>query len=90
LAIIKKMKRSTRIFNKLIIGTFAIIIGIPLGIITGITCMIKIIVSYPFDIYRIAVTKIEQRAALEELLDNQDQDIWDKHIARTQQNQKQN
>jgi len=52
--------------------------------------MIRIIVCYPFDIYRIAVTKIEQRAALEELLDNHDQDIWDKHIARTQQNQKQN
>ena len=84
------MKRSTRIFNKLFIATFSIIIGIPLGIMTGISCMIRIIVCYPFDIYRIAVTKIEQRAALEELLDNHDQDIWDKHIARTQQNQKQN
>jgi len=84
------MKRSTRIFNKLIIGTFAIIIGIPFGIITGITCMIKIIVCYPFDIYMIAVTKMEQRAALEQLFDNQDQDIWDKHIARIQQNQKEN
>ena len=84
------MKKSTRIFNKLFVGTFAIIIGIPLGIIIGATCMIKIIASYPFDIYRIAVTKIERRAALEELLDNQDQDIWDKHIARIQQNQKEN
>ena len=84
------MKRSAHIFNKLIIGTFAIIIGIPLGIITGITCMIKIIVSYPFDIYSIAVRKMQERETMQEILDNHDQDIWDKHIARTQQNQKQN
>tara|TARA_R100001460_G_scaffold98868_1_gene141899 strand:+ start:797 stop:916 length:120 start_codon:yes stop_codon:yes gene_type:complete len=38
----------------------------------------------------IAVTKMEKRAALEQLLDNQDQDIWDRHIARIQQNQKEN
>ncbi len=84
------MKKSISIFNKLFIATFTIVIGIPLGVIIGVTCMIRIIVRYPFDIYRIAVIKIEQRAALEELLENHDQDIWDKHIARIQQNQKEN
>ena len=52
--------------------------------------MLRVFINYPFDIYSIAVRKMQERETMQEILDNHDQDIWDKHIARTQQNQKQN
>tara|TARA_Y100001937_G_C6869864_1_gene220090 strand:+ start:144 stop:398 length:255 start_codon:yes stop_codon:yes gene_type:complete len=84
------MKRSKRIFSKFFIVTFCLLIGIPLGLLLGIFCMLRVFINYPFDIYSIAVRKMQERETMQEILDNHDQDIWDKHIARTQQNQKQN
>lgn len=77
-----KMKNFLEEFN-LIIGS--IVIGVPLGLITGLICWIK----FPFVLYTNARAKLAMRRIQEarSFLDKHGQgqkseDIWEEHIER--------
>jgi len=64
----------------------AILIGVPLGLFIGIICWFK----FPLQVYvqartQLALKRIEKAKAAIKEMEEQDQDIWEKHINRMQE-----
>ena len=58
----------------------AIVIGIPLGLIAATLHFIRILIQYPFDLYRVTYEQWVHRVNLEQA------DMWTRHIYRMEQN----
>tara|TARA_R100000734_G_C3292503_1_gene84150 strand:+ start:139 stop:375 length:237 start_codon:yes stop_codon:yes gene_type:complete len=61
-----------------------ILIGIPIGILVGTIYFLRIVLTYPFNMYGLAVDKWENKVQIEQA------DIWTRHIARMQENKDRN
>ena len=70
--------------GRLVIALCCIIIGIPIGILLACLYFIRILISFPFQMYTTAVDKWERRVQIEQA------DIWTRHVARMQEKQDQN
>tara|TARA_R110002020_G_scaffold147134_3_gene322249 strand:+ start:59 stop:304 length:246 start_codon:yes stop_codon:yes gene_type:complete len=65
--------------GKLVIFLSAIVIGIPLGLIAATLHFIRILIQYPFDLYRVTYKQWFHRVTVEQA------DMWTKHIYRMEQ-----
>ena len=65
--------------GKLIIFLSAIVIGIPLGLIAATLHFIRILIQYPFDLYRVTYEQWVLKVNLDQA------DMWTRHIYRMEQ-----
>lgn len=65
--------------GKLIIFLSAIVIGIPLGLIAATLHFIRILIQYPFDLYRATYEQWVRKVNLDQA------DMWTRHIYRMEQ-----
>lgn len=70
--------------GKLVIMLSSIIIGIPVGIFFAFLYFIRVAISFPLQMYAVALDKWEKKLQVEEA------DVWSRHIARMQEKQNQN
>jgi len=68
--------------GKTIIFLCSVIIGIPLGILLGVIYFLRVALSFPLDMYREGVRKFVETAA------SRQEDIWENHINRMEENKK--
>ena len=57
----------------------SILIGIPMGILVGLIYFLRIVFSYPINMYKLSVDKWDNRIQVEQA------DMWTRHIARMEQ-----
>ncbi len=74
------MNRFELFSGKLVIFLSAIVIGIPLGLIAATLHFIRILIQYPFDLYRVTYEQWFNRVTMEQA------DMWTRHIYRMEQN----
>ena len=74
------MNRFELFSGKLVIFLSAIVIGIPLGLIAATLHFIRILIQYPFDLYRVTYEQWFHRVTMEQA------DMWTRHIYRMEQN----
>lgn len=74
------MSRFELFSGKLVIFLSAIVIGIPLGLIAATLHFIRILIQYPFDLYRVTYEQWFNRVTMEQA------DMWTRHIYRMEQN----
>lgn len=65
--------------GKLIIFLSAIVIGIPLGLIAATLHFIRILIHYPFDLYRATHEQWVRKVNVDQA------DMWTRHIYRMEQ-----
>ena len=70
--------------GKLILMFFAIVIGIPLGILTGILYFFRVTIDYPFRMYQLANKQWTRKIELDQA------DMWTRHIARMEEKSRTN
>ncbi len=68
--------------GKTIIFLCSIIIGIPLGILTGVIYFFRVALSFPLNMYREGMRKFVETVA------SHQGDIWENHINRMEENKK--
>ena len=68
--------------GKFVILLCAIIIGIPLGLLSGVIYFLKMTIQYPFDLYRVTYAQWLQRVTMEQA------DVWTRHIYRMEEKNK--
>jgi hypothetical protein len=68
--------------GKTIIFLCSVIIGIPLGILLGVIYFFRVALSFPLDMYREGVRKFV------ETVTSRQEDIWENHINRMEENKK--
>jgi len=73
-------------FEEFFIFIGAILIGVPLGFFIGIICWFK----FPLQVYvqaraQLALRRIEKAKAAIRKMEEQDQDIWERHINRMEE-----
>jgi hypothetical protein len=73
------MSRFELFSGKLIIFLSAIVIGIPLGLIAATLHFIRILIQYPFDLYRATYEQWVRKVNLDQA------DMWTRHIYRMEQ-----
>ena len=78
------MNRYQYFAGRFIILLATILIGIPMGILVGTLYFLRIVLSYPINMYNLAVDKWENRVQIEQA------DIWTRHLSRMEQKQKDN
>jgi|TARA_R100001224_G_scaffold15136_1_gene7532 hypothetical protein len=78
------MNRYQYFAGRFVILLASILVGIPMGILIGTLYFLRIVLSYPFTMYNLAVDKWENRVQIEQA------DMWTRHISRMEQNQKNN
>tara|TARA_R110001583_G_scaffold103163_14_gene250312 strand:+ start:2340 stop:2576 length:237 start_codon:yes stop_codon:yes gene_type:complete len=66
--------------GRFIILTASIFIGIPLGILIGLTHFLRLSLTYPIIMYNLAVEKWEHKVKIQQA------DIWTRHLKRMKQN----
>jgi len=66
--------------GRFVILLASILVGIPMGILIGTLYFLRIVLSYPFTMYNLAVDKWEHRVQIEQA------DMWTRHIARMEKN----
>tara|TARA_Y100001938_G_scaffold133141_1_gene192202 strand:+ start:1135 stop:1365 length:231 start_codon:yes stop_codon:yes gene_type:complete len=65
--------------GRLVIALCCIIIGIPLGVLMATLFFLRVLISFPFNMYATAVDKWERRVQIEQA------DIWTRHVARMEE-----
>ena len=70
--------------GRFIIILTSILIGIPMGIFVGTLYFLRIVLTYPFTMYNLAIDKWDNRVQIEQA------DMWTRHISRMKQKQKNN
>lgn len=78
------MNRYQYFTGRFIILLTSILVGIPMGILVGTLYFLRIVLTYPFNMYNLAVDKWENRVQIEQA------DMWTRHISRMKQKQKNN
>ena len=73
------MSRFELLSGKLVILLSAIVIGIPLGLIAATLHFIRILIQYPFDLYRVTYEQWVRKVNLDQA------DMWTRHIYRMEQ-----
>ena len=80
MAIIVKMNKYQYLAGRFVILLCSILVGIPLGILVGVICFLRVSITYPLNMYTLAVDKWENRVQIEQA------DMWTRHIARMEKN----
>ena len=78
------MSKYQYFMGRLVIGLCSIIIGIPLGVLMATLFFLRVLISFPFNMYATAVDKWERRVQVEQA------DIWTRHLARMEQESRTN
>ena len=60
-------------------------VGVILAVFVGITAMVHSLVAFPMQVYRGATTRLRE---VEEIIENED--IWDRHIRKMEENKHNN
>jgi len=68
--------------GKFIILLCAILIGIPLGLLSGVLYFLRVSIQYPFDLYRMTYAHWLQRVTMDQA------DMWTRHIHRMEEKKK--
>jgi len=76
------MSKFELLSGKLVIFLSAIVIGVPLGLIAATLHFIRILIQYPFDLYRVTYKQWFNRVSMEQA------DMWTRHIYRMEQSKK--
>ena len=77
------MTRFQYFLGKLILIIGAIVVGVPMGILAGLICFFRVALLYPFNMYRLANKKWLEKIEL-----RQQDDIWERHIQRMEEEKK--
>ena len=76
------MTKLEMVSGKCVILLCAILIGIPLGILSGVLYFLRVSIQYPFDLYRATYAQWLERVTMDQA------DIWTRHIYRMEENKK--
>ncbi len=70
--------------GRFVITLCCIIIGIPIGIVVATLFFFRVLISFPFNMYKTAVDKWERRVQIEQA------DLWTRHLARMEEQSRKN